>query len=171
MQLHFFLRPPAEILLEIFASPLSEHSLILQRKNSISPSGQVTNPLKFKEMKTTATTTTAATANATSTAKTKKRTRKSAAKKEATAPVAPEQKPEAAAEATAQKSKLLVFKRSRNNGFYVYLLGVMPDENIGCNCRTPQSAMRFMLWKKRELGASISEQHFNELKQLAAAEG
>ena len=118
-------------------------------------------------MKTTATTTTAATANATSTAKTKKRTRN----KEATAPVAPEQKPEAAAEATAQKSKLLVFKRSRNNGFYVYLLGVMPDENIGCNCRTPQSAMRFMLWKKRELGASISEQHFNELKQLAAAEG
>ncbi len=123
-------------------------------------------------MKTTATTTTAATAtNATTTAKTKKRTRKAAAKSEATAATAPERKPEATTEATAEKSKLLVFKRSRNNGFYVYLLGVMPDENIGCNCRTPQSAMRFMLWKKRELGAAISEQHFNELKQLAAAEG
>ena len=103
-------------------------------------------------MKTTATTANAATANnATTTAKTKKRTRKAAAKSEATVATAPEQKPEATTEATAEKSKLLVFKRSRNNGFYVYLLGVMPDENIGCNCRTPQSAMRFMLWKKREL--------------------
>lgn len=113
----------------------------------------------------------AATANATTTAKTKKRSRKAAAKLEATA-AAPEQQPQPQAEATASKpNKLLVFKRSRNNGFYVYLLGVMPEENIGCNCRTAQSAMRFMLWKKRELGASISEQHFNELKQLATAEG
>lgn len=111
----------------------------------------------------------AATANATTTAKTKKRSRKAAAKPEATA-AAPEQRPQPEAAAT-EKNRLLVFKRSRNNGFYVYLLGVMPEKNIGCNCRTPQSAMRFMLWKKRELGASISEQHFNELKQLAAAEG
>lgn len=118
------------------------------------------------------TTTSAATANATTTAKTKKRSSKKAAKSEATTATAPEQQPQPQAEATASKpNKLLVFKRSRNNGFYVYLLGVMPDENIGCNCRTAQSAMRFMLWKKRELGASISEQHFNELKQLAAAEG
>lgn len=118
------------------------------------------------------TTTSAATANATTTAKTKKRSSKKAAKSEATTATAPEQQPQPRAEATASKpNKLLVFKRSRNNGFYVYLLGVMPDENIGCNCRTAQSAMRFMLWKKRELGASISEQHFNELKQLAAAEG
>lgn len=118
------------------------------------------------------TTTSAATANATTTAKTKKRSSKKAAKSEATAATATEQQPKPQAEATASKpAKLLVFKRSRNNGFYVYLLGVMPDENIGCNCRTAQSAMRFMLWKKRELGASISEQHFNELKQLAAAEG
>lgn len=121
-------------------------------------------------MKTT-TTTSAATANAATTAKTKKRSSKKAAKSEATTAAAPEQQPQPQAEATATKpNKLLVFKRSRNNGFYVYLLGVMPDENIGCNCRTAQSAMRFMLWKKRELGASISEQHFNELKQLAAAE-
>ena len=118
------------------------------------------------------TTTSAATANATTTAKTKKRSRKAAAKVEATATATTEQQPQPQAEATASKpNKLLVFKRSRNNGFYVYLLGVMPDENIGCNCRTAQSAMRFMLWKKRELGASISEQHFSELKQLAAAEG
>lgn len=118
------------------------------------------------------TTTSAATANATTTAKTKKRSRKAAAKVEATATASTEQQPQPQAEATASKpNKLLVFKRSRNNGFYVYLLGVMPEENIGCNCRTAQSAMRFMLWKKRELGASISEQHFNELKQLAAAEG
>lgn len=119
------------------------------------------------------TTTSAATANATTTAKTKKRSsKKAAAKVEATTATATEQQPQPQAEATASKpAKLLVFKRSRNNGFYVYLLGVMPDENIGCNCRTAQSAMRFMLWKKRELGASISEQHFNELKQLAAAEG
>ena len=107
------------------------------------------------------TTTSAATANATTTSKTKKRSSKKAAKSEATTAAAPEQQPQPQAEATASKpSKHLVFKRSRNNGFYVYLLGVMPDEN-----------MRFMLWKKRELGASISEQHFNELKQLAAAEG
>lgn len=118
------------------------------------------------------TTTSAATANATTTAKTKKRSSKKAAKSEATTAIAAEQQLQPQAEATASKpNKLLVFKRSRNNGFYVYLLGVMPDENIGCNCRTAQSAMRFMLWKKRELGASISEQHFNELKQLAAAEG
>ena len=118
------------------------------------------------------TTTSAATANATTTSKTKKRSSKKAAKSEATTAAAPEQQPQPQAEATASKpSKHLVFKRSRNNGFYVYLLGVMPDENIGCNCRTAQSAMRFMLWKKRELGASISEQHFNELKQLAAAGG
>ena len=118
------------------------------------------------------TTTSAATANATTTSKTKKRSSKKAAKSEATTAAAPEQQPQPQAEATASNpAKLLVFKRSRNNGFYVYLLGVMPDENIGCNCRTAQSAMRFMLWKKRELGASISEQHFNELKQLAAAEG
>lgn len=118
------------------------------------------------------TTTSAATANATTTAKTKKRSSRKAAKSEATAAATTEQQPQPQAEATAPKpAKLLVFKRSRNNGFYVYLLGVMPDENIGCNCRTAQSAMRFMLWKKRELGASISEQHFNELKQLAAAEG
>ena len=118
------------------------------------------------------TTTSAATANATTTSKTKKRSSKKAAKSEATTAAAPEQQPQPQAEATASKpSKHLVFKRSRNNGFHVYLLGVMPDENIGCNCRTAQSAMRFMLWKKRELGASISEQHFNELKQLAAAEG
>ena len=118
------------------------------------------------------TTTSAATANATTTAKTKKPSSKKAAKSEATTAAAPEQQPQPQAEATASKpNKLLVFKRSRNNGFYVYLLGVMPDENIGCNCRTAQSAMRFMLWKKRELGASISEQHFNELKQLTAAEG
>ena len=114
------------------------------------------------------TTTSAATANATTTAKTKKRSSRKAAKSEATA-AATEQQPQPQAEPTASKpNKLLVFKRSRNNGFYVYLLGVMPEENIGCNCRTAQSAMRFMLWKKRELGASISEQHFNELKQLAA---
>ena len=91
---------------------------------------------------------------------------------DAQAATAAEQQPQPQTEATASKpNKLLVFKRSRNNGFYVYLLGVMPEENIGCNCRTAQSAMRFMLWKKRELGASISEQHFNELKQLTAAEG
>jgi len=118
------------------------------------------------------TTTSAATATATTTAKTKKRSSLKAAKSEATTAAAPEQQPQPQAEATASKpNKLLVFKRSRNNGFYVYLLGVMPEENIGCNCRTPQSAMRFMLMKKRELGASISEQHFNELKQLATAEG
>lgn len=90
-------------------------------------------------------------------------------RKKATEQPAAEAQPEAAT--PASPSKLLVFKRSRNNGFYVYLLGVMPDDNIGCNCRTAKSAMRFMLWKKRELGASISQSHFAALKQLAAAEG
>lgn len=90
-------------------------------------------------------------------------------RKKATVQPAAEVQPEAAAHASP--SKLLVFKRSRNNGFYVYLLGVMPDDNIGCNCRTAKSAIRFMLWKKRELGASISQSHFAALKQLAAAEG
>jgi hypothetical protein len=86
-------------------------------------------------------------------------------RKKATEQPAAVAQPEAAA--PANPSKLLVFKRSRNNGFYVYLLGVMPDDN----CRTAKSAMRFMLWKKRELGASISQSHFAALKQLAAAEG
>lgn len=90
-------------------------------------------------------------------------------RKKATEQPAAEVQPEAAA--PANPSKLLVFKRSRNNGFYVYLLGVMPNDNIGCNCRTAKSAMRFMLWKKRELGASISQPHFAALKQLAVAEG
>lgn len=73
--------------------------------------------------------------------------------------------------AAAEQPKLLVYKRSRNGGFYVYLLGVMPEDNIGCNCRSAKKAIRYMLWKKRELGASISEKHFTELRQLAAAEG
>lgn len=67
--------------------------------------------------------------------------------------------------------KILVYKRSRNGGFYVYLEGVMPEQNIGCNCRTALKAMHYMFWKKRELGASISEKHLAELKQLAGAEG
>lgn len=71
---------------------------------------------------------------------------------------------------TAQSSKLLVFKRSKNDRFYVYLLGVQPEDNIGCNCKSAKSAMRFMLWKKRELGAAISQKHFNELRRLAASE-
>lgn len=91
-------------------------------------------------------------------------------RKKSTEQPAAEVQPEAAAPANPS-SKLLVFKRSRNDGFYVYLLGVMPDDNIGCNCRTAKSAMRFMLWKKRELGASISQPHFAALKQIAAAEG
>lgn len=117
-----------------------------------------------------ATTTTAATnksANATPKAR-KTRTKKTTEAAVAQAPATEAQT--TAAPAPAERTKVLVFKRSRNNGFYVYLLGVMPDQNIGCNCRTAKSAMRFMLWKKRELGASISESHFSELKQLAAAE-
>lgn len=117
----------------------------------------------------TSTTTSAANQVANTTAKARKsRTKRTAAQPEAQAPAPVEQAAEAA---PAEKAKVLVFKRSRNNGFYVYLLGVMPEQNIGCNCRTAKSAMRFMLWKKRELGASISESHFTELKQLAAAEG
>lgn len=72
--------------------------------------------------------------------------------------------------AAAEQPKLLVYKRSSNGGFYVYLLGVMPEDNIGCNCRSAKKAIRYMLWKKRELGASISEKHFTELRQLAAAD-
>ena len=117
---------------------------------------------------TTTTTATKQVANTTSKAR-KPRTKKTAEATVAQAPAA-EVQTEAPA-APAERTKVLVFKRSRNNGFYVYLLGVMPDQNIGCNCRTARSAMRFMLWKKRELGASISESHFAELKQLAAAEG
>lgn len=52
--------------------------------------------------------------------------------------------------AAAEQPKLLVYKRSRNGGFYVYLLGVMPEDNIGCNCRSAKKAIRYMLWKKRE---------------------
>lgn len=117
----------------------------------------------------TSTTTTSANQVANTTAKARKpRTKKTAAQPVAEAPAPADQAAEAA---PAEKAKVLVFKRSRNNGFYVYLLGVMPEQNIGCNCRTAKSAMRFMLWKKRELGASISESHFTELRQLAAAEG
>ncbi len=118
------------------------------------------------------TTTSAATATATTTAKTKKRSSRKAAKSEATTAAAPEQQPQPQAEATASKPNKLPCVQTLAQQRLLRLPS-RSDARRKHRLQLPHPSIGHALHadEKRELGASISEQHFNELKQLATAEG
>lgn len=70
----------------------------------------------------------------------------------------------------APAKKLIVVKRTKNNRWYVYFRGVMPDKNVGCSCRTAKSALKYMFIVKSRHCAIISKEAMNLLKAEAKKE-
>lgn len=73
-------------------------------------------------------------------------------------------------EASDKKYLLVVFKRTANR-YYVYFKGVPPKDNVGCGCKTPESALRYMQLLKRRHGAVISQKCYEELTALTKQKG
>ena len=57
------------------------------------------------------------------------------------------------------------------NRWYVYFQGVRPEENVGCGCKTAQSAMRYMHLLRSRYGAIISQNIYERLQFEALREG
>ena len=65
--------------------------------------------------------------------------------------------------------KLIVAQRKFNR-WYVYFKGVAPKDNVGCGCKTAQSAIRYMHLLKARYGAVISQTIYDRLAFEAARE-
>ena len=71
--------------------------------------------------------------------------------------------------APAQSQKLIVAEKKFGR-WYVYFKGVKPSENVGCGCKTPASALRYMMLLKARHGAAISQNVYERLRFEAAKE-
>lgn len=69
----------------------------------------------------------------------------------------------------ATTPKLIVAQRKFNR-WYVYFKGVAPKDNVGCGCKTAQSAIRYMHLLKARYGAVISQNIYDRLAFEAARE-
>ena len=65
----------------------------------------------------------------------------------------------------------LIVAQRKFNRWYVYFQGVRPEENVGCGCKTAQSAMRYMHLLRSRYGAIISQNIYERLQFEAMREG
>ena len=65
----------------------------------------------------------------------------------------------------------LIVAQRKFNRWYVYFQGVRPEENVGCGCKTAQSAMRYMHLLRSRYGAIISQNIYERLQFEALREG
>lgn len=65
----------------------------------------------------------------------------------------------------------LIVAQRKFNRWYVYFQGVRPEENVGCGCKTAQSAMRYMHLLRSRHGAVISQNIYERLQFEAMREG
>ena len=93
-----------------------------------------------------------------------KKTKKSAEKIEA-------QTAAPAVETTPATTPKLIVAQRKFNRWYVYFQGVRPEENVGCGCKTAQSAMRYMHLLRSRYGAVISQNIYERLQFEAMREG
>lgn len=80
-------------------------------------------------------------------------------------PAAEEQAPE------EKRRLLIVFKTTHTGRYYVYFQGVAPAQNVGCGCKTAQSAIRYMHLLRKRHNATIDKSAYDKLKAIAATEG
>jgi hypothetical protein len=73
-------------------------------------------------------------------------------------------------QAPSQSPKLIVVQ-PRYGRWYVYFKGVPPKENVGCPCKSPDSAMRYMHLLEKRYGATISMPDYQRLQAEVAKEG
>lgn len=64
-------------------------------------------------------------------------------------------------------NKLIVAKQTTNGRWYVYFQGIPPKDNVGCSCKTAQSAIRYMYLLKKRHGAVISQKCYERLQAEA----
>lgn len=73
-------------------------------------------------------------------------------------------------ETTAPVTPKLIVAQRKFNRWYVYFKGVAPKDNVGCGCKTAESAMRYMHLLKARYGATISQNIYERLQFEAARE-
>lgn len=59
---------------------------------------------------------------------------------------------------------LLIVAQRKYDRWYVYFQGVRPENNVGCGCKTAQSAIRYMHLLKHRYGAVISQNIYDRIK-------
>lgn len=84
-----------------------------------------------------------------------------------TVPEAPEAPETSENQEAPKKRVLLIVYKYTGSRYYVYFQGVPPEQNVGCGCKTPQSAIKYMYLLKKKHGAVISDKCYKELKALA----
>lgn len=75
-----------------------------------------------------------------------------------------------AVETTPATTPKLIVAQRKFNRWYVYFKGVAPKDNVGCGCKTAQSAIRYMHLLKARYGAVISQNIYDRLAFEAARE-
>ena len=64
----------------------------------------------------------------------------------------------------ATVTPLLIVAQRKYDRWYVYFQGVRPEDNVGCGCKTAQSAIRYMHLLKHRYGAVISQNIYDRIK-------
>lgn len=64
----------------------------------------------------------------------------------------------------ATVTPLLIVAQRKYDRWYVYFQGVRPEDNVGCGCKTAQSAIRYMHLLKHRYGAVISRNIYDRIK-------
>ncbi len=64
----------------------------------------------------------------------------------------------------ATVTPLLIVAQRKYDRWYVYFQGVRPKDNVGCGCKTAQSAIRYMHLLKHRYGAVISQNIYDRIK-------
>lgn len=64
----------------------------------------------------------------------------------------------------ATVTPLLIVAQRKYDRWYVYFQGVRPENNVGCGCKTAQSAIRYMHLLKHRYGAVISQNIYDRIK-------
>ena len=67
-------------------------------------------------------------------------------------------------------SKKLICVQPSFGRWYVYFRGVQPEDNVGCGCKTAKSAIRYMMYLKKNHDAEIYNKDYQILKAEAAKE-
>lgn len=75
-----------------------------------------------------------------------------------------------AVETTPAITPKLIVAQRKFDRWYVYFKGVAPKDNVGCGCKTAQSAIRYMHLLKARYGAVISQNIYDRLAFEAARE-
>lgn len=70
-----------------------------------------------------------------------------------------------------KKKKLLIVYKQTSGRYYVYFKGVPPKDNVGCGCKTPESAVRYMHLLRKRHEAVIDEKCLKELSALTEKKG